>query len=119
MAKQAVRVVGVTAGLGLVLTVAAASIAWAGPGGVSGLTQRIEMVHTTIPTAAHTTVEASCRSDEILTGGGYTVYSIGPADKVFSNSPVDDKTWHVEVINESGFGLEVDVFAVCLSRGKH
>lgn len=119
MAQQTVKIIGVIVGLGLVLAVAGASIASAAPDGVGGLTQRIELVHTTIPTGAHTTVEASCDSDELLTGGGYTVYSIGPADKVFSNAPANDKTWHVEIINESGFGLQVDVYAVCLSRTGH
>lgn len=116
MAKR--TVIGVAAGLGVGFALGASGIALAAPGGgASGFTQRIELVHTTIPTAQHTTVEASCHSDEVLSGGGYTVYSIGSADKVFSNSPADDKTWHVEIINESGFGLEVDVYAICLRRG--
>jgi hypothetical protein len=110
------KVIGITVGLGLVLSVAAANLASAAPTGVGGLSQRIETVTTTIPTNQHTTVEASCAADEILTGGGYVVASIGPDDKVFANTPAPNNTWHVEIFNDSGFDLLVNVSAVCVSR---
>lgn len=116
MSRQSLQILGVTGAVGLALAIAAAGVASAQPSGVGGLSQRVVQVHTTLPINQHTTVEASCAADEFVTGGGFTVYSIGPGDKVFSNSPKGESTWHVEIINETADGLEVDVFAVCVSR---
>ncbi len=114
MNRQPAKIIGAAIGLGLVLAVSTASVASAKPDGVGDLTQRIETVATTIPTDQHTTVEAQCAADEILTGGGFVVASIGPNDKVFANTPAPDNTWHVEIFNGSGVALPVWVSAVCL-----
>jgi hypothetical protein len=116
MNRQSTKIIGISAGLGLVLAVSAVSVALAAPPGVGGLTQRIETVTTTIPANQHTTVEAQCAADEILSGGGYVVASIGPDDKVFANTPAANNTWHVEFFNGTTFDLQVSVSAVCLGR---
>jgi hypothetical protein len=59
-------------------------------------------------------IDATCAEDETLTGGGYQVGSIGSLDKVYVNAPLDSRTWVVEVINNSGFPLDVWAFAVCV-----
>jgi len=116
MNRQSNKIIGISVGLGVVLAVSAVSIASAAPPGPAGLTQRIETVTTTIPPNQHTTVEAQCAADEILTGGGYVVASIGPDDKVFANTPAPNNTWHVEIFNGTAFGLLVSVSAVCIGR---
>lgn len=119
MGKHSAKVIGASVGLGLVLAFAAASVASAGPGGIGGLSQRIENVHATAHGGAITSVEATCESDEMVTGGGYQVGSIGSADKVFINAPLNDKTWLVQIVVDGPSTHEVDVwaFAVCVSRG--
>lgn len=116
MNRQSTKIIGISIGLGLVVAVSGVSVASAAPPDVGGLTQRIETVTTTIPSNQHTTVEARCAADEILTGGGYVVASIGPDDKVFANTPAPNNTWHVEIFNGTAFGLLVSVSAVCLGR---
>ena len=116
MSGQPTKIIGIAIGLGLIIAMSATSAASADPPGVGGLTQRLETVTTTIPADQHTTVEAQCAADEILTGGGYVVASIGPDDKVFANTPAPNNTWHVEIFNGTAFGLLVSVTAICLGR---
>jgi hypothetical protein len=118
MRKGMVAALSAALGLGVVVAVAATGIANATPTGVHGLTQRVETVHATAAAHNTTEVQASCHDDELLTGGGYQVGSIGFNDKVYVNAPLNDKTWLVEIIDDTDFTIDVWAYAVCIAAGK-
>lgn len=84
------------------------------PGPPSVLSAEQRTTHGT-STGGHQVFSSDCEPGETLSGGGYSVGSIGFADKVFTNAPVDEDTWMISVINDSGFDIDVWVTAICLS----
>lgn len=114
MSKRTIAAICAALGLGLVIAVTMANTASAKPTGVHGLTQRTEQVHIKAPAHDTSEVQASCHSDELLTGGGYTVGSVGFNDKVYVNAPFGERTWLVEMINDTDFEIDLYAFAVCI-----
>jgi hypothetical protein len=116
--NRTIAVICATLGVGIVMAVATATMASAKPAGVGGLTQRIETAH--VLAGAHTTTElqATCHEDELRSGGGYQVGSIGHEDKIFVNAPFEERGWLVEMINDTDFDIHLWAFAVCLSAVK-
>jgi hypothetical protein len=103
-----------TAAVALVIAVAVTTTAAATPTGVHGLAQRIETTHTSAAASTTTELRATCHDDEILTGGGYQVGSIGFNDKIFVNAPLDSNTWLVEMVNDTAFDIDLWAYAVCV-----
>lgn len=82
------------------------------------VTTHIRTVHGTVTGRETGQVTSSCRSGEVLTGGGYSVGSIGFNDKVFLNAPIDEQTWAVSVFNNNDATLDVWVSAICAEFGE-
>ncbi len=105
-----------TIGVGAVAAAIAITVAIVVPTAAQAAvsSQRIVTVHSVAP--AHTTfeVQAPCNRDELVSGGGYQVGSIGFNDKVYVNAPLNKTTWLVEIINDTAFPIDVWAFAVCL-----
>lgn len=118
MRNRTIAVVCATLGVGIVMAVATANIASAKPAGVGGLTQRIETAHVIAGAHNVTEVQATCHDDELRSGGGYQVGSIGHDDKIFINAPFEERGWLVEMINDTDFDIHLWAFAVCLGTVK-
>jgi len=82
-----------------------------GPAGGISITRRT--VHDTLPVHEIGTVESACEADEVVTGGGYSLGSIGFNDKLFVNGPSDDRTWAVSVHNDTDYEIDLWVTAIC------
>lgn len=80
-------------------------------------TTHIRQEHGTISPRETGEVTSSCDDGEVLTGGGYSVGSIGFSDKVYLNAPIDEETWAVQVFNNTDLPLDVWVWAICLEFG--
>ena len=102
--------------LGTGLALATSGTAQAGPNSVKGLTNNIVTVQVTVPSNDVQEAEPACPADQLLTGGGYQVASVGSDDKVFINAPLDNQTWLVEMVNNSGFDIQLTAFAICLGK---
>ncbi len=100
--------------LGTGIALAASGIAQAGPNNVKGLTNNIVTVQVTVPANDTQQAEPACPANQLLTGGGYQVASVGSDDKVFINAPLDSQTWLVEMVNNSAFDIQLTAFAVCI-----
>jgi hypothetical protein len=112
--RMKILAVVATAGLGVAIAVAVSAVASASPAGVHGLTQRTEMAHTMSLAHSTTELQATCRPDELRTGGGYQVGSIGHSDKIYVNAPTGDRAWLVEHINDTDFDIHLWAFAICV-----
>ena len=86
-----------------------------GPAASLMITRRT--IHGTIPVHNYASVEAECDEDEVVTGGGYSIGSIGSNDRVFTDGPIDDRTWAVSVMNDTDYVLDVWVTAICAQIG--
>jgi hypothetical protein len=67
-------------------------------------------------------VTSYCGRGEVVTGGGYSIASIGFNDKLNVSGPVTDLDtgrdgWVVEVFNNNRADLEVWVTAICAESG--
>lgn len=74
--------------------------------------------HGVIAARTWSSVTSYCRSGEVVTGGGYSMASIGFSDKVNASVPVTDlgtgrEGWVVEVFNNTDAPLDVWVTAIC------
>ncbi len=118
MSKRLLATFGAVLGLALVITLTVTTTASAKSKGVTGLTQRTVEAHVTGPAHNTSQVQASCDPDEILTGGGYTVASVGHQDKVYVNAPYQDRSWLVEFVNDTDFNIELYAFAICIGSAK-
>ena len=76
--------------------------------------------HLTIADADFQQVIASCPAGYEVTGGGYTIESVNPANYIEMNAPlspdVNDGTWGwaVSMLNNSGVSVQLDVSALCM-----
>ncbi len=115
MSKRTIATVCAALGLGLVITLTSATAVSAGPTSMHGLTQHIVTVRTVAVPDNTTEVQASCDPGDLMTGGGYTIGSIGFSDKVFVNAPLNDHTWSVEAYNDTVYNIDLWAYAICLS----
>ena len=118
MRNRTIAIVCATLGVGIVMAVATANVASAKPAGVGGLEQRTETVHVIASAHNITEVQATCHDDELRSGGGYQVGSIGHEDKIFINAPNEERSWLVEMINDTDFDIDLWAFAVCLGSAR-
>lgn len=102
----------VVLGTGLALVIS--GVAQAGPNTVKGLTNNIVTVQVTVPANSVQQAEPACPANQLLTGGGYQVASVGADDKVFINAPADSQTWLVEMVNNTAFDIQLTAYAVCI-----
>jgi hypothetical protein len=100
--------------LGTGITLVTTGAAQAGPNNVKGLTNNIVTVQVTVPANDVQQAEPTCPANQLLTGGGYQDASVGSDDKVFVNAPLNKQTWLVEMVNNSGFDIQLTAFAVCI-----
>jgi hypothetical protein len=84
------------------------------PGPATTFTRRTE--HGIIESANWQGVEAYCLPGEVVTGGGYSLGSIGFNDKVNSDGPITvdgNDGWIVSVHNDTEFDIDLWVTAIC------
>jgi hypothetical protein len=88
------------------------------PGGtaVSGYTTQTVMTPVDVPTNSTGEADATCPAGQLRTGGGYTVENISSNWSVYSNAPLNNDTWNVEIDNEVPLTTTIDSFAQCLGR---
>jgi hypothetical protein len=76
--------------------------------------------HDTVHNADLTQVIANCPAGYEVTGGGYTIESINPANFVHMDAPLTPEVndgrwgWAVTMLNESGVDVRLDVSALCM-----
>lgn len=116
MRKRTLAAAGAALGLGLVLAVTLFGVAEAGPTTVKGLTSHIVTASATATAGSVSQAEAACAPDELMTGGGFQEASVGSDDKVFINAPLDEHTWLVELVNNSGFDFQFQAYAICVGK---
>ena len=116
MRKRTLAVAGAALGLGLVLAVTLFGVAEAGPASVKGLTTHTVTVTATATAGSVSQAEAACAPDELMTGGGFQLASVGSDDKVFIDAPLDQQTWLVELVNNSSFDFQFQAYAICLGK---
>ena len=89
---------------------------------VSGASTKIVQVdaHDTVHDGDLTQVIADCPAGSEVTGGGYTIESINPANFVHMDAPLTPDVndgrwgWAVTMLNESGVDVRLDVSALCM-----
>ncbi len=118
MSRRTIAALCAAVGLGLVIAVTMSATASAKPKGVAGLAQRTVQAHITAPAHNTSEVQAWYDPDELLTGGGYTIFSVGHDDKVYVNAPYQDRSWLVEFVNDTDFNIELYAFTVCIGAAK-
>ena len=116
MRKRTIAAAGSALALGVVLAVTLIGTANAGPISVKGLTTNVVTVSATATANNVSEAEASCAPDQLMTGGGFQEASVGHDDKVFINAPLNQSTWFVEIVNDSAFDFQFQVFAICLGK---
>lgn len=88
-----------------------------GPPGPSAISTEWRTEYGTISPRDWNTVTSPCESGEVVTGGGYSLGSIGLNDKVNFDGPVPidggAQGWAVSVHNDTDYTLEVWVTAIC------
>ncbi len=88
-----------------------------GPVGTVDVERRTQ--YGTIPAEDWTSVTAFCEAGEVVTGGGYSLGSIGFNDKVNVDGPITDAGtgldgWTVSVHNDTIYAIDLWVTAICL-----
>jgi hypothetical protein len=84
----------------------------------AALTVHWRSTHGVIEAGMWSSVMSYCEPEEVVTGGGYSVGSIGFDDKLHVSGPIDDlatgrEGWMVSVFNNTGIDLDVWVTAMC------
>jgi hypothetical protein len=87
-----------------------------GKKGVSGYTTQV--VQAQVDVAANQTGEAdaTCAAGELRTGGGYDVFNVSDNWSAYTNAPLNNDTWTVEIDNEVPLTTTFDSYAVCLAK---
>ena len=83
---------------------------------ITGLT--VSTVHTaaTVPPYSVQTADVSCGPQEVMTGGGHVIASIGPYWSIQASAPVSTNDWRVQVADLDNFSRDFDSYAVCLGK---
>lgn len=103
------------------VTAVALALVWL-PSIAEGASSKIVEVdaHDTVHNGDLTQVIANCPAGFEVTGGGYTIESINPANFIHMNAPLSPSVndglwgWAVTMLNESGVDVRLDVSALCL-----
>lgn len=72
--------------------------------------------HATAPANGSKTAGVSCGTKELMTGGGWQVYSVGQDWIVPISAPVSKNDWQVRLTDLDGFSRQFDSKAVCLAK---
>jgi hypothetical protein len=88
------------------------------PGGTAITAYTTQRVDTPVTVPAQQTGEAdaTCPAGTLRTGGGYEVDNISSNWSIYSNAPLGNDTWNVEIDNEVTLPTTFDSFALCLAR---
>jgi len=102
------------------LTAVRATKAGAGPSSFAGGSVHVQSstTHATIAGGSWQAVTAKCGPGEVVTGGGYSVGSIGSGWVINASGPTNDLDgWLLTLYNGSGVDFDVWVTALC-AHGK-
>lgn len=87
-----------------------------GQNGVSAYTTHVVQATVNVPANQTGEADAACPAGELRTGGGYDVFNVSANWSVYSNAPLNNDTWNVEIDNEVPVTTTFDSFAVCLAK---
>lgn len=83
---------------------------------VKGLTISTVYTAATVPPDSVQTADVSCGPQELMTGGGHVIASIGPYWSIQASAPVSANDWQVQVADLDNFSRDFDSFALCLAK---
>jgi hypothetical protein len=88
------------------------------PGGtaIDKYTTNIVDANVSVPANQTGEADATCPAGQLRTGGGYDVYNVSPNWSIYSNAPLNNDTWNVEIDNEVPLSTTFDSFAMCLAK---
>jgi hypothetical protein len=70
---------------------------------------------TTVPANAVQTADVSCGANQLMTGGGHVIFSIGQDWSIQASGPIGTNDWQVQVADLDTFSREFHSIAVCLA----
>jgi len=87
-----------------------------GKKGISGYSTSTVQQSADVPANQTGDAGAACPSGQLLTGGGYDVFNVSANWSIYTDSPLNDQTWNVEIDNEVPVPTTFDSYAICLGK---
>jgi hypothetical protein len=83
---------------------------------VTALTVSTVDTDTTAPANSVQTADVSCGANQLMTGGGHVIFSIGQDWAIPTSAPIATNDWQVTVADLDTFSREFHSIAVCLAK---
>jgi hypothetical protein len=83
---------------------------------ISKYTTSIVDANVNVPANQTGEADATCPAGQLRTGGGYDVYNVSPNWSIYTNGPLNNDAWNVEIDNEVPLATTFDSFAMCLAK---
>jgi hypothetical protein len=84
--------------------------------GVKGYTTHVVNTAVSVPADDTGEADAACPAGQLLTGGGYEVDNVSADWSVYTNAPLSNDAWNVEIDNEVPVATTFDSYSVCLAK---
>jgi hypothetical protein len=83
---------------------------------VTALTVSNVFAAATVPANSVQTADVSCGPNELMTGGGHVIDSIGQDWMIPASAPITGNDWQVKVADLDTFSRDFDSIAMCLAK---
>jgi hypothetical protein len=83
---------------------------------ITNLTTTSVVTSATVPANQVQTAVATCASNELMTGGGGGIASVGQDWVTVDNAPITSGNWTVEIADLDSFSRTFDSYAICLAK---